>query len=328
MGETSQKNSQEGNRGFEKVKRSGQKTRKRKPSEEGYHSREATTLLHLLEELYSKGEVELEKVQGFAPKDFTGDKIQSIIDSLDKSTLPTKKMDEMLVWESIFKSEDQTVGKRLFVNRNSKELLSRRVVDLLVKQGAKYIMIGAGTSALTASLELIHRLGEIPSLSEIYTNNVLALNELIRYASRLQIRVPEGRIEMSQGTIKSPEGISRLQKCRFDAVITSFNGLKFDEGFSSDDEDDKYEKLMNLHPENCSTIYIIMCWPKIGNTHHIVVKTEDGIDPEKKYIIVTNPPHRNWHNDPDQEEKVKEIGKWGDLIEKGIVRFEYVYNDE
>lgn len=302
------------------------KNKKKRKRKGGFHkSLDLQKAIVLLSHLRDKHQIEINKVDDlFKSKGYIESvpgKLKSIIDCFVESSLPVKRVGRNLIWAGLF--ENTLVGKRLYQYCQSKEIIAKKVVDLLIDQEPKVrsALVGAGTSTLAVVKELVQRMNEIETLLEFYTNNLLVLNELIPISDLLNIRVPEGKIIMRDGAIISDEGLDSLKHKNYDVVITSFFGLSFDDGFSTDDDGDRVEKMMNLRPDKCSKIYIALSWDKFGSKDQVVATIEEGIDLRKKYIIVTDPP-QNWqHNEHD---KVEEFKKWSELIEKGVVKFEFV----
>ncbi|MHC4240856.1 MAG: DeoR/GlpR family DNA-binding transcription regulator [Planctomycetota bacterium] len=301
--------------------------KKKKPRKKGgfHKSLDLQKAIVLLSHLRDKHQIAISNIDNLLKsegcKGSAPEKLKSIIKCLVDSSLPITKSGGSLLWVGPF--ENHAVGRRLH-SCESKSLLAKKVIDLLISQSPSIhsVFIAAGSSSFCAAQELIQRRGEINTLADIYTNNVPALLELLPYGNLFKIRVPEGRIIMEDGTIISDNGIANFKKETFDAAIVSFLGMSFDKGFSSDGERDKNEKMMNLRPDNCSTIYIALGWEKFGtNEGEIVATVAEGIDLEKKYIIITNP-SKNWEN--NEPDKLEEYKKWSDLTEKGVVEFKFV----
>ncbi len=293
-------------------------------------SQDMLKAIKLLENLHGGGIVGLDDLDEFfesAGFDKAHEKNLRIVAELTKCSLPVREAEGRLFWAEHF--DDQAVGRRIYQYRASKENLAKKVVELLIAQKpvVRAILLGAGTSVLAVTHELIRRIRDFKSLDCIYTNNFLAMSDLVRHKLSVPIRVPEGQIWMQDGDIISGEGIDGLNRKPFDAVVTSFFGLSFDQGFSSDHTYDKEEKLMNLRPARCSKIYIVLNWEKINTVDQVVATIEEGIDKNKEYFIVTDPP-KNWRNSPDHADKLEEIGKWGDLVDRRVVHFVYVDRPE
>ena len=283
--------------------------------------------IKLLEYLHKGGQKKPDELAKFFTdagfRDNTSEKVSRILEALTKSSLPVRSADGHLYWADLF--DDQAVGRRKYQYRVSKENMAKKVVELLISQSpvVRSIFLGAGTSVLFVTHELIRRIDDLKSLYCVYTNNFLAMSELVRHRLQIPIHVPEGEIRLQDGAIISDEGIDSLNRKSFDAVVTGFYGLSFDDGFSSDHQYDRQEKLMNLRPANCSKIYIVLNWEKIGTAYQVVATVQEGIDENKEYFIVTDPP-KGWHTSPDHTHKLQEIRKWGDLVDRHIVHFIYV----
>lgn len=287
--------------------------------------------IRLLEYLQRGGRIEPRKLgEFFADLGFRGaasKKISRIVEALTKSSLPVKLEEGHLFWADLF--DDQAVGRRKHQYRTSKERMAEKVVDLMIAQNpvVRSVFLGAGTSVLIVTHELIRRIQELRSLACVYTNNFLAMSELVHHRLSIPIRVSEGEIMLQDGAIIGDEGVDSMNKKRFDAVVTGFYGFSFDEGFSSDHQYDRNEKLMNLRPAHCSKIYIVLNWEKIGTIDQVVATVGEAIDENKEYFIVTDRP-RDWQTNPDHADKLDEIKKWGDLVDRRVVQFVYVERPE
>lgn len=295
-----------------------------------YRSQQMFETIRLLECLHRGERIEHTDLEEFFTKagfkKVALKKIQPIIKALTESSLPVKSTEDYLFWADLF--DGQAVGRRRHEFRPSKRRMAAKVVDLLIGQKpvVRSVFLGAGTSVLAVVNELIGRIRET-SLACVYTNNFLAMSELVRHDLPIPVRVSEGEIKRQDGAIISDEGIKSMNEKRFDALVTGFYGVSYDQGFSSDHTYDRDEKLMNLRPANCSKIYIVLNWEKIGGIDQIVATVGEAIDPKKEYFIVTDPP-RDWQTNPDHAEKLEEIKKWGDLVDRRIVQFVYVERPE
>jgi DeoR/GlpR family transcriptional regulator of sugar metabolism len=289
---------------------------------EVYISQDMLKAIRLLEHLYGGNTLKCDALTRFFDN-ATPEKAKRIVEALTKGSLPVRLAEGYLYWADLF--DEQAVGRRKYQYWASKESLAKKVVELLIKQTpvVRSIFLGAGTSALYVTHELIRRIDDLKSLYCVYTNNFLAMDELVRRRPQLPIHVPEGEIRLQGGAIISDEGIGRMNGKSFDAVVTGFYGLSFENGFSSDHQYDRQEKLMNLRPTNCSKIYIVLNWEKIGTKYEVVATVQEAINKDKQYFIVTDPP-KGWETNPDHADKLEEIKKWSDLVEQKIVHFEYV----
>jgi DeoR/GlpR family transcriptional regulator of sugar metabolism len=298
---------------------------------EPYISQDMLKTIKLLEHLHRGGPIERGQLVKFFTdagfKGVTSKKVSLIVDALTGSSLPVKLAKNHLYWADLF--DGHAVGRRKHQYQTSKKRMAVKVVDMLIDQTpvVRSLFLGAGTSVLAVAQELIRRMRDFASLDCVYTNNFLAMSELVRHGLSRPIRVSEGEIMMQDGAIISDAGIDSMNEKPFNAVVTGFYGLSFDEGFSSDHQYDRREKLMNLRPANCAKIYIVVNWEKIGTIDQVVATVEEAIDKKKEYFIVTDPP-KDWQTNPDHADKLEEIKKWGDLVGRRVVQFVYVERPE
>ena len=300
---------------------------KKRQREGPYRSKDMRIAIALIEDLYRKNILDVSNWRSFLtekdinPSGFSKDKFDQIIKDLCSSALPIEESRLQLIWQGLF--EKKSVGDRLFMYPDSKARLAQRTVNLLKKQdpAPRKILLAPGTTVYYMSRALLARWKEL-SLQEVYTNNIFVLSELIRH-EKANIRVPEGIINLRDGSISSPDGFQGLKKKNLDAIVTSFFGLSFDQGFSSDHHYDKEEKMMNLRHETADHIYIIISWEKFGENDQSVAGIGDLVK-GKTYYIITDPPN-NWKD--KQPQKVEEFNKWQELIDNGLVKFVFEYRD-
>jgi DeoR/GlpR family transcriptional regulator of sugar metabolism len=231
---------------------------------------------------------------------------------------------DAIVWQGLFARG--LARRRSFQYTASKARLAKCVVNLLEKQQPRSILLGAGTTVLAVVRELIPRIKdyELNTLQEFYTNNLVALSELLLHGGQINIHVPEGRVVTRDGAIIGNAGIDQLKEKKFDAIITSFYGFHPETGFHSDHEEDKAEKHMNLVANNCSTIYIVLSWEKFGAHHTPVATLEEAFHPDKTYYFVTDPPQK-WI---DEKTKVIEEEAWGTVWSRDNVTIVYAGSEE
>lgn len=287
-----------------------------------YLSHDAKMLTALLEHLYHVRYLPMSSLQKFFQnKDFkkeaTQEKIKRITNYLNDSSLPVSMDKDTIVWEGLFARG--LARRRSFQFPKSKERLAKCVVKLLEKQQPRSILLGAGTTVLAVVRELIARINELSTLQEFYTNNLIALSELLLHGGQINIHVPEGCIVTRDGSIIGNDGIEQLKEKKFDAIITSFYGFHPDTGFHSDHEGDRAEKLMNLVQNNCSTIYIVFSWEKFGAHHTNVATLDEAFSSDKKYYVVTDPPQEWVKNKTDEIEKKT----WRTLWDKKNIEIVY-----
>jgi DeoR/GlpR family transcriptional regulator of sugar metabolism len=297
-------------------------------SREVHTSQDMLKAIKLLEYLHRGGRVEASELANFFADaglrdNNTPEKISRIVDALTRSSLPVRLVEDYLYWADLF--DEQAVGRRKRLHWASKEKMAKKVVEMLIAQSpmVRSVFLGAGTSVLAVTHELISRIKDFKSLHSVYTNNFLAMSELVRHKLPIPVHVPEGEIMLQDGAIIGDQGIDSLNQKRFEAVVTGFYGLSYHDGFSSDHTYDKKEKLMNLRPANCSKIYIVLNWEKIGTSYEVVATVEEGIDENKEYFIVTDRP-KDWQTNPAYTPKLQEIAKWSVLVDRRIVQFVHV----
>lgn len=279
-----------------------------------YLSNDAKMLTALLEHLYHVRYMPTSSLQEFFQdknfkKEATPNKIIRIKDYLSESNLPVSMDKDTIVWEGLFAKG--LARRRSFQFPESKARLAKCVVKLLEKQQPRSILLGAGTTVLAVVRELITRIDELSTLQEFYTNNLIALSELVVHGGQINIYVPEGRIVTRDGAIIGNDGIDRLKEKKFDAIITSFYGFHPETGFHSDHQEDAAEKHMNLVQNNCSTIYIIFSWEKFGAHHTCVATLDEAFDLNKTYYLVTDPPQKWIKNKTEAIEKETWGTVWG-----------------
>jgi len=287
-----------------------------------YLSNDTKMLTALLEHLYRVRYLPLSNLQSFfqdknLKKEATLDKIERITKYLKESDLPVEMDKDAIVWQGLFARG--LARRRSFQYAASKARLAKCVVKLLEKQQPRSILLGAGTTVLAVVRELIARINDLNTLQEFYTNNLIALSQLVLHGGQINIHVPEGRIVTRDGAIIGDEGIDRLKENKFDAIVTSFYGFDPSSGFHSDHEGDKAEKKMNLVENKCSTIYIVLSWEKINTSHICVATLKEGIAPDKTYYFATDPPPK-WI-----KKKTEAIEKetWGDVWDMKNIKIVY-----
>jgi DeoR/GlpR family transcriptional regulator of sugar metabolism len=285
-----------------------------------YKSKAMEITVAIIEQLYKTKQMDLSEIESFLTnkgmKKPGKETLEKVIKELCGSSLGIKKVRNKLIWPGLF--ADKSVGSRLTTFSDSKERLANKAIDQLKKQNPRLILLGAGTTVYYLCKALISRMGDL-DLQDIYTNNIYVLNELILHNIG-NIRVPEGIIEHRDGSISCPDGFRCLKEKNLDAIVTSFFGLSFDQGFSSDHDNDKAEKLMNLRDNKASHIYVVISWEKFGANHVPVVKIGE-LDRNKKYYIITDPP-KNWME--TQPDKLEEYKKWQTLSN---VKFVFEHRD-
>jgi len=289
-----------------------------------YLSNDAKMLTAILEYLYHARYLPKSSLQSFFQErkfksEATPARIERITKYLNESGLPVAMDKDTIVWKGLFARG--LARRRGFQYTASKARLAKCVVKLLEKQQPRSILIGAGTTVLAVVRELIARINdsELSTLQEFYTNNLIALSELVLHGGEINIHVPEGRIVTRDGAIIGDEGIDRLKEKKFDAIITSFYGFDSGSGFHSDHEGDEAEKKMNLAQNECSTIYIVLSWEKLGASHTCVATLDEAFVRNKTYYLVTDPPQKWIENKTkDKEEEV-----WGDVWNRKNIEIVY-----
>ena len=198
------------------------------------------------------------------------------------------------------------VGDRLIDSIQSKQRLAQEVVNFLLKKKdeIRRIILGSGTTMRVLTQQLLKSRTEL-AINNIFTANLLVLREFIANKitpeEKPQIHMTPGRLNIFTGSLYSDDGIKSLGSSPAQAVITSFDGLDYDE-ITTGQHHELSEKIMNLMPNNkkCRYVIIPMEWSKIGASGVVIVEKEEGkgtvelLDTKKReYIIIVDPQDEN-----------------------------------
>jgi DeoR/GlpR family transcriptional regulator of sugar metabolism len=202
--------------------------------------------------------------------------------------------------------KDTPFEDKLLKEAESKKRLANQLVNFIGenKRHINTLLLGTGTTVYEITKEILSREQEL-AIRKIYTTSLLVLHAFVlKKPKDIELEMVGGDLNDQTASLISQNGVSYLRKQPVDAVITSFWGLS-EEGFSTAQDFEVDEKLMNLRPNmKCNYIMIPMAWSKIGSTGRLIVKSqkkgekpEDVLDfPEvkserqKHYIIFTDYP--------------------------------------
>ena len=286
--------------------------RKGKGPEEGIARRE----LRLLEELFRRQSVDIEDLVTMYRGEFHILDRRTLLDDVNGTktrqglrergfpieVTGTEMRISPIGLEGLWKGTP--IGDRLSRGKESKKLLAKEVVRYLLKlnedlkQDIKRIVLGTGTTVYEAAKEILNHNDEL-NIRNVHTSNLLVLREFIlRKPRNIKIEMSPGTLVRETASLATEEDVERPLPSGVDAVVTSFNGLSYEKGFSTGVANDVREKFSNLCPrKECKWVIIPIEWQKVGFTDVAVVgkrkKRRDVLDfvqGTRTYVIITDPP--------------------------------------
>jgi hypothetical protein len=193
----------------------------------------------------------------------------------------------------------------------SKLKLAQKTIDFLkTRQDITTLLLGTGSTVYQIA-DLMFSPNHNPHITTVFTNNTLVFCAFLRHKPLgIVLRTAGGKLELQIASLTGRDAVESFRRQEVNAVITSFTALSEKWGFTTEQDYEIEEKLMNLYPhEKCHTVLIPLEWTKINAAGGFSVTERSGLGPfdfksqKREYIIITNPPEKEDRAKGDDKER-------------------------